>query len=219
MKTRFLWIALVLVVGVLSALSCRRSDIRTLIIDVPQMADARDVRIVTNAALDEMVGRYDSIQNAYEVDLSKKLVLYHESPRLFAPEYQRRIEARIADVGFTARVTHCGLNPPTPVPTVDGPKQMWPNRITAVISVPDMKDSTDANIIVDAIAFARVGHDDPRIQIHSASRRLVLRYESLCLSLKNMEYAIAHAGFDANTTPARLGAKDSLPHGWTPVQL
>ena len=219
MKTRVALTAITVAAAVLAAISCRRSDIRTAAVDVPDMSDARSIRIVTNAALAEVVGEYDGIQSAYEIDLSRKLVLYHESHRLLSPEYQRRIEGRIAEVGFAARVMGARHNPPPPVPTSDGPAQMWPGRFTAVISVRGMKTNTDANVIVDAIAYARVGRDDPRVTVRPGSRRIVATYESLCLSLENIEHAIACAGFDANTTLARLGAEDCLPHGWTQVRL
>lgn len=219
MRKRMVLVVIAMVVGILATLSCRQSDIRTVRIDVPQMSDATAIRIVTNAALDEIFGRYDGIQNDYEIDLSKKLVLYHEGQRLLSPDYQRRIEARIAEVGFKCRVLNARLNPPAPVPTLDGPVQMWPNRFTATISVPDMGSNTDANIVVDAIAFARVGTDDPRISVNAPARRVVATYESLHLSLKNIEYAIACVGFDANDVSARLGNKDAIPHGWTPVNL
>ena len=219
MNKRYVLCAALLGAGLLAAVSCRRSDMRTAVVDVPQMSDATSVRIVTNAALDEVVGQYDGIQNQYEVDLTKKLVLYHESQRLLSPEYQRQIEARISEVGFKARVLNARLNPPPPVPTIDGPVQMCPNRFTAVISVPDMISNTDANVVVDAIAFARLGGDDPRIVVSQEARRLAIRYESLHLSLKNIEYAVACVGFDANNVPARLGRDDSIPHGWTPTHL
>lgn len=205
--------------GCILAAACRRSDVRTAVIDVPGMSDATSVRIVTNAALDEVVGQYDGIQNQYEVDLTRKLVLYHESRRLLSPEYQRRVEARILEVGFSARVLKVQLNPPPVVLTDDGPIQMWPDRFTAMISVPDMTSNTDANIVVDAIAFARIGGDDPRVAANEKARRLVVRYESLHLSLKSLEHAVACAGFEANNTPARLGRDDSIPDGWTHVQL
>lgn len=219
MKKQYIMYAAILGLGILAAVSCRRSDLRAAFVDVPQMSDVTSVRIVTNAALDEVVGQYDGIQNQYEIDLNRKLVLYHESQRLLSPEYQRQIEARISEVGFSARVLNARHNPPPPVTTLDGPVQMWPNRFTAVISVPDMTSNTDANVVVDAIAFARVGGDDPRVAASQDSRRLTIRYESLQLSLKNIEYAVACAGFDANNVPARLGRNDSIPHGWTPVQL
>ena len=196
-----------------------RSDPRRAEIHVPAMSDTRTIRIVTNAALDEVVARYDGTQNDYEVDLPKKLVLYHENQRLLSPEYQRRIEARIGDVGFTARVAGARFNPPLPLPTSKGPVQTWPDRCSAVISVPTMVSNTDANTVVNAIAYARLGHEDPRVAVKGTSRRIVVRYEGLHLALKNIEYAIACVGFDANGVPARFGRRDAIPYGWTPVRL
>ncbi|NQT93379.1 MAG: hypothetical protein HQ559_11510 [Lentisphaerae bacterium] len=220
MNRRILLVALGSLAVLVAAISCRRSDLRTAVVDVPGMDDARAVRIVTNATLDEVVGQFDGNKNAYEVDLSRKIVVYHESrQRLLSREYQRHIRARIAEVGFDARVIQAGLNPPPPVQTVNGLIQTWPNRFTAVISVPDMGSATDANVVVDAIAYARIGRDDPRVNVSASSRRVMAAYESIFVSLKNIEYAIACAGFDANRIPAKLGEEDALPHGWTPVSL
>lgn len=204
-------------ITILAAAACRQSYVRTAVIDVPQMANSTAIRIVTNAALDEVVGRCDGTQHDHEIDVARKVVLYHESRKLMSPEYQRQIEARIRQVGFDARVVTARPNPPAPVPTADGPIQLWPNRFTAVISVPGMTSVTDANVVVDAIAYARLGKDDPRVAVQPGSRQLVARYESLQMAPRNIEYAIACAGFDANDVPA--GARKSLPHGWTPVRL
>ena len=219
MNKTFLLSILVLFFGVLAVVSCRRSEMRVVKIDVPQMSDERGARIVTNAALNEVVGQYDGIAHAIEIDLSKKLVLYHESERLSSPAYLRHIAERIREVGFKARILGAGLNPPPLVLDDDGLKQIWPNRFTTAISVPDMVNNTDANIIVDAIAYARLGRDDPRIAVHHGSRTLVANYQSLHLALKNIEYAIACTGFDANSTPANLGRTEAMPQGWTPVRL
>jgi len=219
MTKRVVWGLAVLGVAILAAISCRRSELRTVAIDVPQMGDARCIRIVTNAALDEVVGQYDGVPNDIEVDLSKRIVLYHESHRLLSSAYQRQIEARIQEVGLEANVLDVRLNPPSPVPTDDGPVQMWPDRFTAVIYVPAMTAHADVNIVADAIAYARIGRDDPRVSVDASSRRVWATYESLRLSPENIEHAIACVGFDANETPAYLGRSDPIPHGWTPVKL
>jgi hypothetical protein len=208
-----------LAMGVAAAVSCRRIDPRVAVVEAPQMADERAIRIVTNAALDEVVAPYDGIEHDFEVDLSRKVVLYHEGPRLLSAAYQRRIEARIAEVGFPGRVAEVRPNPPAPTRTDRGIVQNWPNRHTAVLVVPGLRDNTDANVVVDAIAYARLGSDDPRVAIHRPTRRLVVSYDSMRLSLKSLEHAIACAGFDANDTPARLGRTDSPPHGWSPIRL
>lgn len=153
---------------------------RTVTVSVPEMADQRAIRIVTNAALDEVIGRYDGTQHDYEVDLAKRVVLYHEGPGLRSRDYQRKIEARIQEVGLDARVVEVRLNPPVPVPTANGPFQAWPDRFTAVISVPAMTGAMDANIVVDAIAYARLGKDDPRVWARRHPRSVVVTYDSLC---------------------------------------
>jgi hypothetical protein len=219
MKIRLLWALIVTVSGILASVSCRQSEVRTVTIHVPQMSDAAAVRIVTNAALDEIYGRNDGVRSDYEVDLSRKILLYHESQSLLAPSYQRRIEARIAEVGYPCKVTKVRLNPPALVPTLEGPVQTWPDRYTAVISVPGMTSNKDANIVVDAIAYARLGADDSRLSVSGTDRRVVAIYDSMRLSRKNIEYAIACSGYDANDVPARLGAADAMPHGWAPVKL
>ena len=218
MKLRTGLTVAMVIAGLMAAVSCRRTDMKKVTISVPGMSDARSIRIVTNAALDEVVGRVDGIMHDYEVDLAGQVVLYHESGRLLAPEYQRRIVACISQVGFKAVVKSVRLNPPALVQTLDGPAQTWPDRYTAVLAVTGMKDHTDANIVVDAIAYARIGRDDPRVSVNKRAQELVARYESLVVAPKNIEFAIACAGFDANQIPARLGGVDSIPHGWTPVE-
>lgn len=219
MTKRLLFGMLGLCIVILAAATGQRSDLRTTRIAVAPVTDALSIRIITNAALEEIVGRYDGIQHEYEIDLSKRLILYHESQRLLSPSYQAQIEARLAEVGYPARVLRAGHNPPAPVPTADGSAQTWPDRCTAVISVPGMTSRTAANVAVDAIAYARIGRDDPRVSFRRASHSVVATYQTLNLSLKNIEYAIACAGYGANGVPARLGAADALAHGWTPVTL
>ncbi len=219
MKKTFLLTSLWLCLGVLAVVSCRHSAVETVTVNVPQMAGDRIVRIVTNAALDAIVGRYDGTHHEYEIDLTKKIVLYHESHKLTSPYYQRQIEARIRQVGFRATVLSAGFNPPPPVPTDKGLVQVWPNRFTAAISVPEMTSNTDANIVINAIAYARLGRDDPRISVKRDSRKVITTYEGMSLAKKNIEYAIACVGFNANAVPANLGGKDSVPYGWKVVKL
>jgi hypothetical protein len=206
------------VLGVATAISCRQTDPRVAVVEVPQMADERAVRIVTNAALDEVVGSYDGILHDFEVDLTRKALLYHEGPRLLTAEYRARIEARIGEVGFPGRVMEARRNPPAPTQTDKGMVQTWPDRCTAVLVIPTLRNNADVNIVVDAIAYARFG-DDPRVAVQRQTRRLTAIYDSMRLSLSSLEHAIACVGYDANDTPARLGRADAVPHGWSPIQL
>jgi hypothetical protein len=208
-----------LLMSTLAVISCRRSDVCSIVINVPQMSDERSIRIITNAALDEIVGQYDGMKNDCEIDLAKQTVLYHEGQRLLSTDYLRHIEACIGEVGLNAHAAGARLDPPPLVPTVDGPVQEWPNRYTVVISVPGMKSVKDANVVVDAIAYARLGRDDPRITVSRESRTITATYESMALSLKNIEYAIACAGFEANDSATKFGTEVAIPHGWRPVTL
>jgi len=217
MTKRITLVMAVLCVGVLATVSCSRSDIKTMTVKVPQMTTTRDVRIVTNAALEEVVGIYERIPSTYEVDLSKKLVIYNETQQLLNPAYLNHIKSRLAEVGFKGSVVSVQHNPP--VQLANGLVEGWYRRHTAVISVPDMVTKTDANIVVDAISYARIGSDNPRVSTDADSRQVTAIYNALYLARKNVEQAIACVGYDANTMPARLGGKDSVPHGWKPVKL
>jgi hypothetical protein len=203
---------------VLSAASCMRVDQRVAQLAVPGMTDARDVRIVTNAALNEAVGRYEGPKNDYEVDVGKGLVLYHESSRLLDAAYRGRIEACLRQVGYEGRFLSVRFNPPPPVPTIHGPVQIWPDRYTAVLHVPALKSSTGANVVVDAIAYARTG-DHPAVTADTLTRALRVAYNGRRLSLKNLETAIAGAGYAVNGTRANLGRPDALALGWSPVTI
>jgi len=127
--------------------------------------------------------------------------------------------ARIEEVGFAATAGRGWLNPPPLLETVEGLRREWPDRFTTIISVPGMKSVTDANIVVDAIAYSRLGGDDPRVAVYPENKKLVATYNALHVADKNIEFAIAGVGFDANRIPARLGAADSVPNGWNPVIL
>jgi len=198
--------------------SCMRQSHRTVEIQVPEMQSARDVRIVTNAALNEVVGR-SGVQHAYEIGLERGLLLYHEGPRLLSMEYQRHIERCLRDIGYEARVLTVRHQPAPPMPTPSGWLQAWPDRHIAAISIPAMKTGTDAHVVLGAMAYARTGDDPAHVRPDPEGRTLLVTYNARLMALKNIEGAIACAGFRANDTPARLGQGDSPPIGWTPVGL
>jgi len=182
------------------------------------MANERDVRIVTNAVLDATSILAQAVRNDCQIDVSKRLVLYHEGPRLRLPAYRALLVARLMEVGFSdARILRTAPNPPPLVETVDGPCQDWPDRHTAVIHVPGMADITAANRVVDALAYARAGGDDPLVSVDPASRTLTVTYEGLRLARSNLEHAIACAGYAANAVPARLGGSDAVRDHWRPL--
>ena len=195
---------------------CCRADPDVMCVHVPQMVDETGVRIITNAALDEILGRYDDVKRQIEIDMTRKLVLYHESDRLLHEAYRRHIEARLREVGLDAHILAARHNPPPPVATTNGPVQLWAGRVTAVISVPEMNSVTDANRAVDAISYARLGGDHPGISVGRNERKLTVSYNGRQLASRNIEHAIVSAGFDANDIEA---GPDSLPDGWRPIRL
>ena len=212
------WAGLAGLLATLVTAACMRIEQHAVRLEVPDMAGARDIRIVTNAALNEIIGRYDGIKNDVEVDIARGLVLYHEGHRLQNEAYRRHIEECLREVGFEATFQAVRLNPPPPVPTTRGFVQMWPDRYTAVLSVPALKSCRDANVVVDAIALARTG-DHPSIAPHAPSHTLRVAYSGRALALKNVEHAIANAGYAVNGIPADLGRSDAVPGGWSIVTL
>lgn len=82
---------------------------------------------------------------------------------------------------------------------------------TVVIRVPGMINRQCADIIVNALRQARYGVRMDSIETDLEMRRIVLKYDSMKLSLKNVEFTIAKAGFQANVVPADEKARAALP--------
>jgi copper chaperone CopZ len=73
---------------------------------------------------------------------------------------------------------------------------------TITIDVPGMKDEAAVQKVVNILARTG-GVDGKSIDVDPKKRQVTLRYDSLLLSLKNIEFALAEAGFAANDIPAR----------------
>ena len=96
---------------------------------------------------------------------------------------------------------------------------------TVTVQVPAMKNEACAERVSEAVASELVsgaGEHANRQIVRSlvlsgaivpdlANRTVIVRYDSLRLSLKNVEFAIADAGFEANNTPASAQAAAQLP--------
>lgn len=197
---------------------CARDTRRTVEIRVPEMQSERDIRIVTNAALNEVVGRA-AHQHAYDICADKGVLYYYEGARLLARDYQRHIERCLREVGYEARIVAVEHRPAPAMPTPNGWLQAWPDRHAAAISIPAMKTGLDAHRVVGAIARARTGDDPLRVTPDPAAHTVRVTYDTNQLALKNLEGAIANAGYRANDTPARMGLPDSFPVGWTPIWM
>ena len=96
---------------------------------------------------------------------------------------------------------------------------------TVTLQVPDMKNQSCAERVLEAVAIELTS--DPRVRPDRQSiqavllsgavqpdlrlRTVTVKYDSLKLSLKNLEFAVADIGFAANNTPANEEARKKLP--------
>ncbi len=70
-----------------------------------------------------------------------------------------------------------------------------------MIDVPGMQNETHAAMVLHAMRTIP-GVDTNSVRLDFTKHTVTVRYESLVASLKNIEMAIADAGFSANDVPA-----------------
>jgi copper chaperone CopZ len=80
---------------------------------------------------------------------------------------------------------------------------------TIMIDVPGMETEEHAAIVMRAMKTIP-GVDTNSVQLDFARHTVTVRYESLVASLKNIEMAIADAGFAADGIPANAEASAKL---------
>lgn len=78
------------------------------------------------------------------------------------------------------------------------------------INVPGMHNQACADVILRAINGVQ-GVRGAQTRVDLSARKLAVTYDSLILSRKNIEFAIADAGFAANEVPANVEAMKNLP--------
>jgi copper chaperone CopZ len=81
---------------------------------------------------------------------------------------------------------------------------------TIEIYVPEMRNHYCADIVMKVVAGIPGVQPDKTV-IDMKHRTVTVTYESLSLSLKNIEFTIADAGFAANKVPANEEARKKLP--------
>jgi copper chaperone CopZ len=81
---------------------------------------------------------------------------------------------------------------------------------TITIDVPGMKSDARVAIVSNKVRQIQ-GVQSAPILIDRERRSVTVTYDSLVLSLKNIEATIAEAGFDANDVPAKPAAAKALP--------
>ena len=81
---------------------------------------------------------------------------------------------------------------------------------TALITVPGLKNAECAQRVIEAVVRGQ-GIPQSDIHVDLGDRTVTVRYNSLNMSLKNIEFNIAEAGFQANDVPADSTAYAALP--------
>jgi copper chaperone CopZ len=82
---------------------------------------------------------------------------------------------------------------------------------TVVIRCPEMKTQACAERIVEALSEASYGVSVDSVRPDLEARVVTLEYDSMLLSIKNIEAIVAKAGFTANEMPANPAAAAALP--------
>lgn len=80
----------------------------------------------------------------------------------------------------------------------------------AIIHVPQMKNEACVARVVKALGN-RPGVMRDAIEVDRQGCTVIVPYNSIELSLKNLEFAVAEAGFQANHVPADADAAAKLP--------
>jgi copper chaperone CopZ len=81
---------------------------------------------------------------------------------------------------------------------------------THTINTPGMKNEACAIVIRNSLE-ATAGVKKDSIETDLEARKVTVTYDGLILNLKNIEFAIADVGFQANEVPANQKAYDALP--------
>jgi copper chaperone CopZ len=81
---------------------------------------------------------------------------------------------------------------------------------TMWISVPEMKNQACADYIKNAVNKVK-GVERDLTEINLEDKTVLVTYQSTLMSMKNIEFYIADAGFSANEVPANKKARAALP--------
>ena len=90
-----------------------------------------------------------------------------------------------------------------------------PENRTITVSVPQMKSQECAERIVDSFKLGRPDHVDGVISVtpNLEKKTVEVTFESLKISIKNVQFTIAGVGFDADEIKAGEEARKALPPG------
>ena len=84
---------------------------------------------------------------------------------------------------------------------------------TFTVDVPQASTAADEQALRAALAvYGGIDAKDPTaIVFDAAKHQLTVRYDSMKVGVRNLEDAIARAGFDTPTFPADAAAREKLP--------
>ena len=102
----------------------------------------------------------------------------------------------------------CGDNSGTPKPLISSFYGFRHDIRTITVSVPAMGSAECSKRIQDALAKTE-GIRATRPDI--ANRKVEVEYDAIKLGIRNIQYVIAGAGFDADDTAAPADTKKNLP--------
>jgi copper chaperone CopZ len=86
-----------------------------------------------------------------------------------------------------------------------------PDIRTAAIGVPGMTSEDDAKRVRDILEVYRQLGMVGNIETDISNRIVRVTYDSTMVALKNLEFVISYAGYDAGETPARRLAANAEP--------
>ena len=200
--------------------SCFRPDTESVTIHVPEMQSERDVRIITNAVLYEIVGRPGGpVQQNFrtQIDLPQQYVMHHASSQMISGRYRAELAAQMKAAGYESSLLTTGRNPdktfrPNPA---EPPVNTWPGRHSAVFKVPEMRTVSDANKVHHALSRVYTEMGIGLLEIDPAARKIHIRdYPARRTAIRNLEAAIANVGYAANDMPPYMGLPAAERKGW-----
>ncbi len=91
----------------------------------------------------------------------------------------------------------------------------WPDRHTLVVRIPELKSRLDANRVVDALAYGRVGGRLDRLHVDPVARTVSVATQNRRVSTgNNFAFRIATAGYGVAGWADGTAPSDPPARGW-----
>ena len=176
---------LMLAAVLISATSCRRHDVRRAWVNVPDMKN----QACADRIKDMLRHVPGIVERVIKIDLKKKTLLL---PGMKNQASADRVKRALKTVpGIDVKLIEISL-------------------LDKSVVVPDMNDQDCADSIRDVLNEIP-GIQEQLIEFDLQEKTVLVFYQSTSLSMKNIEFYIAEAGFTANEVPADKVAQAALP--------